>query len=520
MKSTAAIRLQERVVTGVEESLAAGHHAAVDAPTGAGKSRTFSRIAENGARKGERTIIFSNRQNLAKQALKNMRKWAGKNISLSLGMEGELDQSGQVVSTTVQTANERIKDLESYDRAVIDEGHHALAGNTDYDRLIDALKTINPNIKLISVSATYPDEMEGMREELRTADKHVITFEEAIEAKLIDLPRTITPPERLKNGQTIQQFVDEQRGKDKGADIDGVGAALAKQLPEDWNETLAWRYSRHFSDIKTLSFFDSVKDAEAFAKEAREYGMEIETLHSGRSKKQNDAALDRFENGNLMGLASVDMISEGFDVDARGLFLGKKTTSQREFKQIVGRGSRSYGADKGEKTLLVDMGASTFLHGEISAQASIGDLRKKIETPEAAPNLAPESEEARGFWKPVEKEGTFAAAIDGAIIYAKPTSTGYVAVTSSHSKKGPVLTLLEIEGEKKGRPTREAFLRWSGDAIRKSERAISRLMTTSGGIEGVIAKDWERNASSVKRNVEMLSSMVMAPHLMQAGMGR
>lgn len=503
---SAATNLQEKVITDTEVSLTAGRDVIIDAPTGSGKSRIFSRIAEKGAQKNQRTIIISGRRNLAKQALRNIEKWSGNTISTSIGMEGKFDQSGQVVSTTVQTANMYLDSIEKYDRLVVDEAHHAKIGNTDYTNLITALERANPNIQIIGASATFPDGMEDMHPRLKSADRHVITFEEAIKAKLIDLPLTLTPNTPLKQGKTIADIVQGSGLPKNDAELNGIGSRIRNALPEDWNESIAWQYSKHFSETKTISFFDSIKEAEAFAKELKEYGINVQTVHSKRSDKENQSAFERFEKGNLMGIVSIDMVSEGYDVDARGLFLAKLTTSAKEYRQIVGRGARSFGTFKGNKTKMIDVGASTFLHGEISAQANINNIAKNIEsTSRATMNLEPESDEARLIWRPLEGVRGFAAPIQDGIIYAVPNSNGYFAMRSIKDRKGTRIHLLDIDGQKKGRPSKEAFMGWAENAIRTSEKFIARAMSQAGGIDAIIEADWKAHSKSVLQNIALMA---------------
>ena len=212
--TTEATRLQDKIIGDTEKSIESGNDVALDAPTGTGKSRMFSKMAEIAIEKGERTIILNNRKNLARQAAKNLIRWADRGLDISIGVEGNFDQSGDIVSTTVQTANLHIDEMLKYDRVVVDEGHHALEENSDYTKLLNELQRRNPEIRMVAASATFPDGMEGMYEAFKKADRHVITFEEAIEAKLIDLPNTATPPERLKNGKTIAEMV-AARGTDR-----------------------------------------------------------------------------------------------------------------------------------------------------------------------------------------------------------------------------------------------------------------------------------------------------------------
>ena len=99
-----------------------------------------------------------------------------------------------------------------------------------------------------------------------------------------------------------------------------------------------------------------------------------------------------------------------------------------------------------------------------------------------------------------------------------PNDKGYIAMQSLKDKKGSRIQLLEIEGEKKGRPSKEAFRTWSEDAIRRSERSLARIMSREGGVDSLIAEDWARNGNSVSKNIEMMRMPVMA--MQQQGMGR
>lgn len=516
---TQATKLQNRVIEDTESSLENGKDALIDSPTGSGKSRMFSKISENGMEKGERTLIISGRINLAKQALKNISKWCDKPIKTSLGVDGDFDQSGDVVSTTVQTANLYLNEIGKYDRLVIDEAHHAKEENSDYNNLVEALQKKNPEVKIVAASATFPDDMKGMIPRLKKADRHVITFDEAISAKLIDLPKTKTPEIYLKNNKTIKEMVFEAQKKGHGSKAESIGSAIRKQLPDDWMEIQAWHYSKEMSERQTISYFDSVKEAEAFKKELKEFGIDVETVHSGRKNKENEKAFADFESGAIKGLVSVDMISEGTDVDARGIFIGKITTSETEYRQINGRATRSYGATKEEKSLVYDMGASTHMHGEMNAQASINNIAKNIEsTSRQTMDLRPGSKDARAIWRKIAGTEAYAAPIDNTIVYAVKKDDEYIAVQSLKDRKGARIQLLTIDGEKKGRPRGDAFHKWSEEAIRKSEKSIARLMSQNGGLDALIAADWQKNGSSVQRNIEMMSMPMAVPQ--QMGMGR
>ena len=510
MPSSDATILQDNLVEKANESLAAGKNVIIDAPTGSGKSRMFTCIAEQQAQKGAKTLILSNRRNLVHNTITNIEKWGTGKVSASTGIDGVLEQDGAIVASTVQTANERIDELQRYDIAIIDEAHHARKGNDDYERLVTVLYKANPDIRIIGASATFPPESSKLLEPLQNADRHIITFEEAIAARLIDLPRTITPNPTLIDGRTLNDHVDryiDTSGQAKDEKFSGLATQIEKNLPADWVETQLYYYEKHLSQCQTIAFFDTVKEAEAFTKLAKTEGHDVEIIHSGRKASDNDQALERFKANKKGLIVSIDMISEGFDVDARGILLCKKRTSNDEFRQIIGRSSRSFGETKSERSVLVDLGASTRLHGDIVVQARVSQVRLgSREEPEA--RLAPESGEKNGIWKhvPDKEPNAWATAIDGRIIYAIPTEQGYLAFESKKDRKGQRLEMLTIEGEKKGRPTKPAFLKWATEAIRRNERALARMVSSASvdNLDQMIKRDWERHSSSIKSAYSMI----------------
>ena len=522
-----ATKLQDRVVAETEASLRNGHNVMIDAPTGAGKSRMFSKVAAHAADDNERIIILSHRRNLVNGICENIQKWTDKGCSCSKGIDGVLDQSGQIVSTTVQTATERLSELGRYNKAIIDEAHHAKP-DSDYSLILEALTNKNPDIQVVAASATFPPDRSGLIKELQAAKRHVITFEEAISARLIDLPKTITPSPRLKGGKTINGIMDAYAENSIGRSSDesyaGLATKIAEVQPEDWRETEFYYYDRYLADRKTIVFHDSVKEAEEFTALAAENGVKIAALHSGNPKWKNDQILDSFKNGELMAVASVDMISEGFDVDARGILLCKKRTSNDEYRQLVGRASRSYGLPKSEKSVLVDLGASTRLHGDIVVQARVSKMRAEGRESKNAVNLAPEMGEKNGVWRHVpEKEpDAWATQIDGRLIYAIPNGPEYIVFESRKDKKGQRLEMLTIEGEKKGRPQRDSFIEWATDAIRRNERTIARVLSSSSvdNLDAWIDRDWQRHASTIKYACNQMKPQAMIPMAMAAGMSR
>lgn len=508
-----ATKLQDRAINGVIDSFDQGKDAFLYGPTGVGKSRMFSVVAADRADKGERVLVLSHRQSLVTQGEENMEKWVDRPVTTSIGMNGDIDQTGDVVYSTVQTAHQKKDDLQKYDVVIVDEAHHVTDQNEEYRETLKKLMADNPNIKIMGASATPPEGYEGLHPRLKAADKHVITFEEAIETNLVRLPETRTPSMLYTDHNTIEKVVASKRKSSKSADLEtGVGKAVTKMRGDDWAEQLVNKYEEHLVKKKTLAFFDSIKDANAFIAEALERNHPVAALHSGQSKAENDNLKAAFKDGRIKLLASVDMISEGYDIDCTGILLDKKTTSPTEYKQILGRGSRGHGDEDGPIAVMVDTGASTHMHGNIAAQAIVQTMRGEIERKTRSnESLLPDSPDtAFKPWVEMKVPGTdqkiWGTSVDGGVVYAVPTETGYAAFNSVVERKVAQVRLIQIENESKGRPSREAFADWVADKVLTNATGIASLIGTRKGdktqLEHIVAEDWKKNAGSIQKNLE------------------
>lgn len=543
-----ATKLQDRAINGIDKSLDDGHDAFLFGPTGVGKSRMFSMVASKRVEKGERVLVLSHRQNLVKQGQRNMERWVDEPIAISEGMEGHIDQSGSVVYSTIQTAHELILNpdetkrvgLTGYDLVIIDEAHHATSDNKEYAETLNEIITQNPNIRVMGASATPPDGYEGLHDRLRGSDKHVITFKEAIDAKLVRVPVSRTVKMDYKDGARIEDIVQSHRKNSKSADLEGgIKTSLTKMRADDWPDQLVYQYKEHLEDKRTLAFFDEIKDLKAFMDAAKKEGITVAAIHSKQDREENERLKEAFEKGHIKVLASVDMISEGYDIDCTGILLDKKTTSMTEFRQIIGRGSRGHGEDNKARAVLIDTGASTLMHGNIAAQIAANDLRANLEGGRM-PNealLPGKSEAAKLTWVEMTVESTgrkvWGTSVGKSVIYAVPTEDGYatfekkteqknMSKSKSASKAGikgkigiNTVELLKIEGVNiKGRHTAKDLGSWYAKQILSDGGRVGRLIneTRSGmtSLQEIVLTDWKESASSIESNMVQMERFPMA----------
>ena len=522
-KERAATALQDELIDKAVLSTAAGRHSLIEAPTASGKSRIYNRLAKLIGEQNKRVFIAAHRCNLITQGAENYDKWNKAGFGeTTIGMDGEIDQRGRTVFSTIQTASSEniLPTLERYDVLIIDEAHHATTKNKDYNALIARLQKENPDLLVIGVTATPPEQLKGLHATLANADHHVATFEQVVEAGLVVIPETVRPRILLQTDRYVSDVVEQHRASERSTDFEtGISRDLHKLLPANWNEEVADVYEQHLGDRRSIGFFDRIKDAEEFNEEIRGRKYDMALIHSRMGDTANKKALRAFQHGDYAGLLSVDMISEGYDVPAcEGVLLAKMQTSDKELRQIFGRTARGLGGEeRTRKPLLVDVGASTLIHGELGAIAHLQSLRGDIDR-DVVDNvelLPGKSSRAFTPWiamptaSPASPQ-VFGTSIDGRLIYASETSKGFVAVTTDKSKKGEKVVLFEVPGNtRKGVIEPHRLGEWMRSRIPTNERALAQMTSKIdkgvSRLESLLKDDFDRNGPSISRMVQMMS---------------
>lgn len=519
----AATVIQDDLIARAVESSREGRNSLIEAPTGAGKSRMYTRLAKELAGADKRVFVAAHRLSLVTQGADNYERWNGaQEGETTIGMKGDIDQTGQIVFSSIQTASQEktLDRLEKYDILVIDEAHHATADHVQYGALIDRMKKENPDLVVVGATATPPELHKGLHPELEKADHHVATFEQTIEAGIVVIPETVRPYYVLNDQRsTVSDVVDRHRASARSAEIEGgVTKEMRDLLPHDWIELCADMYERHLAGRQNLGFQERIKEAEELREELSGRGHRVATVHS--KVRDVERVMKDYKSGEYEALLSVDMISEGWDVpECRGILLTKYQTSAGELKQIYGRTSRGIdrtGVD--DKSLLVDMGASTLMHGDLGAIAKLQSLRGDIDRDVVASEELLPGKSQRSFspWVALEPLRTgapqvYGTSIDGRLIYASETPKGYVALTTAHhEKRGDKVELFEVPGQdRKGIVGADRLGDWMRGRIHNNERALAQMTSRSergmSRLESLLREDFDRHGASITNMVQMMA---------------
>ena len=311
----------------------------VVAATGVGK--TYLSAFDS---KGYNRVLFvAHREEIIKQAMqsfKNVRPEAS--TGFFYGNNKEKDK--ELVFALVQTLgkeeylNEDYFAKDYFDYIVVDEFHHAAAGN--YQRVIDYF---NPKF-LLGLTAT-PERLDG-KDVFALCDYNLV-----YEIRLKDaINRGSLVPFRYYGiyDETVDyEKIDTSNGKYNEKQLDealNIGARA---------EFVIKNYEKYNSK-KAIGFCSSKKHAEYMSKAFNQNGIPAVAVYSGvqgEFSEYREDALSKLRKGEIKVLFAVDMFNEGLDIpDIDIVMFLRPTESPTIFLQQLGRGLRKH---KGKEYLIV-----------------------------------------------------------------------------------------------------------------------------------------------------------------------
>lgn len=313
--------------------------------TGGGKTVVFSHIAEMSLAAGHPVLVIAHRVELIDQAIDKLRQvTSGRRIGR---MQGRIKQvNAEVVVGSVQTCSTdtslALLASRTWGLIIIDETHHATA-NT-YVKILRALRAYDVDGPLVlGVTAT-----------LDRADGAALgdIFEGVVEPRigLIDLIRHpegpfLVPPRGIRV-RIADLNLDKVRRVAGDFNSGALGKAMSdamapKKIVEAWLE--------HCPDCPTIAFLPTVaiskEQAEAFkAAGVSAIHLDGTTLEGDRDNPAPGTrrwALNEYRAGRVLILCNVGLFTEGTDLPlTRCVIMGRPTSSQTLYQQMVGRGLR------------------------------------------------------------------------------------------------------------------------------------------------------------------------------------
>ena len=331
-------------------------------PTAGGKSLVMASFIEGvlKAWPDQRILIVTHvRELIAQNHAEMIGLWPEAPAGIYSAGLGKREAQARVLFAGIQSIHRRAHEIGHTDLVLIDEAH-LIPGNssTMYRRFLDALQAINPALKVIGFTATPFRTGSGMLHEGKDALFTDIAYEapvrDLIDAGYLSPLVSKQPNTRLdvsKVGTRAGDFI--ARDLAAAVDQDATTRAAVAEIITHGKDRKSW-----------LAFCSGVDHARHVAEEFARQGITCRTIFGNTPKEERDAIIAAFKRGEIRALASMGVLTTGFNAPAVDLIaLLRPTKSAGLYVQMVGRGTR-LAPDK-ENCLVLDFADNVRRHGPI-----------------------------------------------------------------------------------------------------------------------------------------------------------
>jgi DNA repair protein RadD len=331
-------------------------------PTAGGKSLVMAAFIEGvlKAWPDQRILIVTHvRELIAQNHAEMIGLWPEAPAGIYSAGLGKREAQARILFAGIQSIHRRAQEVGHTDLVLIDEAH-LIPGNssTMYRRFLDGLARINPALKVIGLTATPFRLDSGMLHEGKNALFTDIAYEapvrDLIDAGYLSPLVSKQPATRLdvsKVGTRAGDFI--QRDLAAAVDKEAITRAAVTEIIEHGRDRKSW-----------LTFCSGVDHARHVAEEFSRQGITCRTIFGDTPKEERDAIIAAFKRGEIRALASMGVLTTGFNAPAVDLIaLLRPTKSAGLYVQMVGRGTRL--APGKENCLVLDFAGNVRRHGPI-----------------------------------------------------------------------------------------------------------------------------------------------------------
>lgn len=365
---------QTEAIEAIRQSLRDGIHSPIAClPTGAGKGPTIATILHEMAQRmpNERFIACVHTKELVSQLAETYERIAGvaPGVYAASLKRRELDK--QVTFCQIQSVYKKAFDFGRVRLMIVDECDRIPnEGNGQYRSFIKDLRVINPDMRLVGLTATpYRMGIGLVFGQDRPFDELVYDagvrklMDDGFLARLVnkDIARPDLSDIHIRQGDYVASELE-------GVMCDEVKVEKAVQeIIKYGSDREAW-----------LVFCSGLKHAKMVSDEFAINGIEAPIIDGEMKMTDRDALVKRYRERNLKCLVNVNVLTVGFDAPHVDLIaLMRPSKSPGLYYQCVGRGLR---ISEGKKNCLVlDMAGLVYEHGPIDT------LNDRIKTKEKGP---------------------------------------------------------------------------------------------------------------------------------------
>ena len=352
-------------------------------PTGGGKSLIVAAFMQRALREfpGTRILAAAHVKELIGQNYQELvRLWPEAPAGIYSAGLGRRQSRAQLLFCGVQSVYRKTAEIGHVDLLMIDEAHLVgRSSSSQYGQLIAGLRSINPYMKIIGLSATpwrmdsgplYDGKgaiFDGMAYDIRV---DMLVREGYLAPLVSKRPDSLMDTTGLhkRGGEYIDSEMSER------FDNEDLTRAAVSEIMHFGQDRKAW-----------LVFCIDVQHALHVRDELRRNGIHAETITGETPAAERDMLVRRYKAGEIKCLTSVNVIATGFNAPHVDLIaMMRPTASAALYIQQAGRGLRT--APGKTNCLVLDFAQVVSTHGPVDA---INPTRPKKGDPDAPPGDAP-----------------------------------------------------------------------------------------------------------------------------------
>lgn len=332
-------------------------------PTGAGKSLVIAAFCRQVLEQwpSQRILVVTHVRELVQQNHDQMlRLWPEAPCGIYSAGIGRRDHDARILFAGIQSVWRQAAKIGWCDLILVDEAHRIpRIGDGQYMRLLQDMRSMNPDCKMVGLTATPYRLDSGRLDEGEDAMfggvAHEVEVQDLIDAGYLSRIRSRAPA----SGEIDTTGVRVQSGEFQAASLEAaamddlvVDAAVAEIVAKG-------------ADRKALLIFAcGVRHAGMLVERLRAAGVVTEMVVAATPKDERDRIVDAYKAGDLRCLVNVGVFTTGFDAPHVDLIaVLRPTLSPGLFVQMVGRGLRR--AQGKEDCLVLDFGGNFMRHGPI-----------------------------------------------------------------------------------------------------------------------------------------------------------
>lgn len=333
-------------------------------PTGSGKSHIIAALVKDAVQNysGTRVLMLTHVKELIAQNAEKMREhWQNAPMGIYSASLNKRCLSEPITFAGIQSIVRRAKLLGHIDLIIVDEAHsinHGDAGN--YRKLINELKEINPDLRVVGLTASPYRLGHGMIHEGED-----VIFDALIEPIQIEtlIDKGYLAPLRSKH---TDFEIDVDGVKKRGGEF--IAGDLERAVDTNDNNVAAVKETiKRANDRKSwLVFCTGVAHAQHISELFTNMGVTSACVTGDTPQQERADILQRFKAGEIRALTNMNVLTTGFDypgIDC--LVMLRPTMSPGLYLQMAGRGMRI--APEKDDCIVLDFAGNVKRHGPITA---------------------------------------------------------------------------------------------------------------------------------------------------------